>query len=90
LDLSRHSVDVSSMGDNSWLAGFIDSDGHFFAGFVYNSSGFASKIKTYSRISQSQLDLVTMESKLPIMQSIADFLGVTSVVSSTRTNRGST
>ena len=90
LDLHQYDLDHSPLNSNSWLAGFIDADGNFSAAFIFNKEGFASKIKTYARISQSQLDQVTFLSKLPIMQAIADLLHVTNVGSSTRVRRGST
>jgi LAGLIDADG endonuclease len=69
--ITKLSLDNSCIGSNAWLAGFIDSDGHF------SIKGFTSNPKTYLAVQfyliQRALDL-SGESLEYIMLFIAKFL----------------
>lgn len=83
-------LDNSSIGDNPWLAGFIEADGNFFCGFDLNSKGIAITVKNYMRISQKQLyrldagtsmdkSINKNNSNFYIMEKIKDFLDIKNV-----------
>ena len=83
--LSKLGLDNSSLGDNSWLAGFIESDGNFYCGFDLDSAGIANTVKCYMRISQKRLYKSNSDipedknSNLHIMEKIREFLDVKNV-----------
>lgn len=78
-------LDSSSLGDNPWLAGFIEADGHFFINFELNSTGIVNRVKCYMAISQKQLYKANSEllkkdnTNLNIMDKIREFLDVKTV-----------
>ena len=50
----------SCLGDNPWLAGFIEAvhaspAGNFYCGYELSSEGIAKGVKSYMRVSQKQL-----------------------------------
>lgn len=45
--ISKLGLDNSSLGDNPWLAGFIEADGNFYCSFNLNSNGIAEVVKSY-------------------------------------------
>lgn len=83
--ISKLGLDKSSLGDNPWLAGFLEADGNFYCSFELDSNGIAKTVKSYMRVSQKQLykagsDIsLAMNSNLPIMEKIREFLDVTTV-----------
>lgn len=71
--IAKLPLDSSKIDSNSWLAGFIDTDGGF------SIKGFTSNINTYPSfqfyLSQREIDK-SGESFRPILQIIADYLKV--------------
>lgn len=84
--LAKLGLDNSSLGDNPWLAGFIEADGNFYCGFDLNSEGRAVTVKNYMRISQKQLYRLAAattfdipeekNSNFYIMEKIREFLDI--------------
>ena len=77
-------LDSSSLGNNPWLAGFIEADGHFYCGFDLNEEGLAVKVRCYMAISQRQLyksssDKLIDNSNFNFMKSIQEFLDIKTV-----------
>ena len=79
-------LDSSRLGDNPWLAGFIEADGSFYCGFDLNEKGIANRVKCYMTLSQKQLygtkDVGLAEtdnSNFYIMKKIQEFLDVKTV-----------
>ena len=77
-------LDSSSLGNNAWLSGFIEGDGHFYCGFDLNADGLATQVKCYMTISQKQLykansDKLKYNSNFNFMESIKNFLDVKTV-----------
>jgi len=83
--LPKLGLDNSPLGNNPWLAGFIESDGNFYVGFELNPKGIAKIVKCYMRISQKKsykLNFKISEDKnsnLEIMEKIKEFLNVKNV-----------
>ncbi len=48
--LTKLAQNTSFLGDNPWLAGFIEADGNFYSIFSLNSQGVAEGIRHYMRI----------------------------------------
>lgn len=75
-------LDVSPLGKNPWLSGFIEADGNFYSLFSVNSEGVAEGLSHYMRISQkttySNNTAISSEnsSNLHIMEKIKEFLDV--------------
>lgn len=80
--LIKLGLDVSPLGDNPWLSGFIEADGNFYSLFTINSQGIAEGIRHYMRISQktiySKNSGISKEnnSNYQIMEKIREFLDV--------------
>lgn len=80
-------LDSSSLGDNPWLAGFIEADGSFHCGFDLNENGIANRVRCYMTLSQKQLYRAKSETGLAekdnsnfyIMEKIQEFLEVKTV-----------
>lgn len=81
-------LDDSSLGDNPWLAGFIEADGNFYCSFDLNSKGIAVTLKNYMRISQKQLYRPAIgtlnipeknNSNFYIMENIREYLNIKNV-----------
>ena len=80
-------LDSSSLGDNSWLAGFIEADGSFHCGFDFNVNGLANRVRCYMTLSQKQIYRAKLETSLAekdnsnfyIMNKIKEFLDVKTV-----------
>lgn len=80
-------LDSSSLGDNPWLAGFIEADGSFHCGFDLNVKGIANRVRCYMTLSQKQLYKAKSETGLAekdnsnfyIMEKIQEFLDVKTV-----------
>lgn len=83
--ISKLGLDSSSLGDNPWLAGFLEADGNFYCGFELNSEGIAKVVKSYMRVTQKQLYKANSQipteinSNLLIMEKIREFLDVKAV-----------
>ena len=75
-------LDTSSLDSNAWLAGFIDTDGHFSIKLTGNYASDDSVCNTRGRvqcvhsINQSELNRVTGESNVPFMTELANFFKV--------------
>jgi LAGLIDADG endonuclease len=69
LNIKKHSWDKSMLSTNSWLAGFIDADGHFFANISKKS------ISCGFELVQSSIDKQGF-SKIGIMEILAQYLKV--------------
>lgn len=81
LDISESKLDLSSFGDNSWLAGFSEADGHF--GIKYLDSkpksdnmkrSRSENISLKFRLDQRAYDKPTSSSMLPFMEKLGSFL----------------
>jgi hypothetical protein len=75
-------LDKTSLGNNPWLAGFLDSDGKFYCEYKLNSNGIATLVKSYMRVSQKQSYNTTVyadNSNLCLMEKIREFLDVKNV-----------
>lgn len=79
------------LGDNPWLAGFLEADGNFYGSFNINSQGIAEEIRHYMRISQKTVYSKKSNlsngnnSNIHIMEKIREFLDVKSVSEIKRT-----
>lgn len=75
-------LDISWLGSNPWLAGFIEADGNFYCSFDLSTKGIAKVVKCYMRISQKKLYKDTSEipkdknTNFFIMEKIREFLNV--------------
>ena len=81
LNISESKLDLSSFGDNSWLAGFSEADGHF--GVKYLDSkpksdnmkrSRSENISLKFRLDQRAYDKPTSSSMLPFMEKLGSFL----------------
>ena len=73
-------LDTSSLDTNAWLAGFIDTDGHFSLKLTgeYGSDDTVTRgrVQCVFSINQSELNRVTKESNVPFMTQLANFFQV--------------
>lgn len=73
-------LDISNLDSNAWLAGFIDSDGHFsikLSGcYISDESSVRGRVQCVFSINQSEVHRITGESNVPFMKKIADFFQV--------------
>lgn len=89
--LIKLGLDTSPLGNNPWLAGFIEADGNFYSLFTLNTEGIAEGLRHYMRISQKaiyrQNSDISKEnnSNRPIMEKIREFLDVKCVYEIKRT-----
>ena len=82
--IAKLGLDSSSLGDNPWLAGFIEADGSFHCGFDLNANGIANRVRCYMTLSQKQLYKAELETGLAkkdnsnfyYMKKIQEFLDV--------------
>lgn len=82
--IEKLGLDTSPLGNNPWLTGFIEADGHFYCGFDLNADGLATKVKCYMTISQKQLykansDKLNDNSNFNFMKGIQEFLDIKTV-----------
>lgn len=74
--ISTHKPDVSDLGANAWLAGFIEADGSFDIRVSQTSTGSVkNRVSARLRLEQRQSDPITLQSYSDIMSAIAQFLG---------------
>lgn len=73
LELETLPLDTSEIYSNSWLSGFIDSDGHFSVRTTLNAK--YPRVACSFELTQSRTDINGI-SKLPLLEKIALFLGV--------------
>lgn len=74
-------LDTGNLGDNPWLSGFIDADGHFSLKLTgrYKPDSFERKNTVRGRvqcafsINQSELNRISTESNVPFMTQLAKF-----------------
>ena len=81
--IEKLGLDSSPLGNNPWLSGFIEADGHFYCGFDLNVDGLATNVKCYMAISQKQLYKANSDklenSNFNFMRSIQEFLDIKTV-----------
>ena len=79
-NLAESLLDTFNFGDNSWLAGFTEANGHF--GFKYVESKPKSETRKRSisesvslkfRLDQRSYDKLTSSYMLPFMENLASF-----------------
>ena len=79
-NLVKLPLDSSSLDSNAWLAGFIDSYGHFSiklsGAYSSDDSKIRGRVKCVFSINQSELNRVTGESNVPFMTKLAEFFQV--------------
>jgi hypothetical protein len=79
-NLLKLPLDTSSLDSNAWLAGFIDTDGHFSIKLsgCYGSDNLESRgrVQCVFSLNQSELNRVTGESNVPFMTELAPFFYV--------------
>ena len=73
-------LDTSSLDSNGWLAGFIDTDGHFSVKltgeYVSDDNVTRGRVQCVFSLNQSELNRVTKESNVPFMTQLAHFFQV--------------
>lgn len=73
-------LDTSSLDSNAWLAGFIDTDGHFSKKLTGYYGSYDSvtrgRVQCVFTINQSELYRVTVESYVTFMTQLANFFQV--------------
>lgn len=78
VNLFKILLDTSSLDSNAWLAGFIDTDGHFSIKLTgcYGSDNLESRgrVQCVFSINKSELNRITGESNVPFMTELAQFL----------------
>ena len=84
LNIPESLLDDTDFGDNSWLAGFTDSDGHFGIKYVESKPKSDSCKRSVSehvtlkfRLDQRSYDKPTSSSMLPFMEKLALFMSCT-------------
>lgn len=79
-NLLKLPLDTSNLDSNAWLAGFIDTDGHFSIKLTgsYGSDDLETRgrVQCVFTLSQSELHRTTGESNVPIMTELANFFQV--------------
>lgn len=73
-------LDTSSLDSNAWLAGFIDTDGHFSIKLtgIYGSDDLETRgrVRCVFSINQSEVSRLTGESNVPFMSDVAKLFQV--------------
>ena len=82
LNIAESLLDTSDFGDNSWLAGFTEADGHFGIKYVESKPKSDTRKRSVSesvslkfRLDQRAYDKPTCSDMLPFMKNLASFLG---------------
>ena len=68
-------LNTSDLGSDSWLTGFIDSDGSFSVQYTKRENGLKRKIACRLRIEQRMFYPITNESYAEVLTQITEFLG---------------
>jgi LAGLIDADG DNA endonuclease family protein len=55
INIDKNYLDISYIGSNAWLAGFLDTDGSFYSHFCFNKKNIPIQIKCYMQLSQRQI-----------------------------------
>ena len=81
LNIAESLLDTSNFGDNSWLAGFTEADGHFGINYVESKPKSETRKRSVSesvslkfRLDQRAYDKPTSSNMLPFMENLALFL----------------
>lgn len=81
LNIAESLLDTSNFGDNSWLAGFTEADGHFGIKYVESKPKSETRKRSVSesvslkfRLDQRAYDKPTSSNMLPFMENLALFL----------------
>ena len=84
LNITESLLDTSNFGDNSWLAGFTEADGHFGIKYVESKPKSETRKRSISesvslkfRLDQRAYDKPTSSNMLPFMENLALFLRCT-------------
>ncbi len=84
LNIAESLLDTSSFGDNSWLTGFTEADGHFGIKYVESKPKSDTRKRSVSesvslkfRLDQRAYDKPTSSNMLPFMENLASFLKCT-------------
>ena len=78
-------LDNSALSSNSWLCGFIESDGSFYIGFSVTPQNNVTSVKSYMRLSQRMYYHKNLEGNksdncyLPVMEEIREFLDISKI-----------
>ena len=79
-NLVKLPLDTSCLDSNAWLAGFIDTDGHFSikltSGYGSDDSESRGRVQCVFSINQSELNRTTGESNVFFMTELAEFFKV--------------
>lgn len=82
IQLIKLGLNSTSLGNNPWLAGFIEADGSFHCGFDLNAKCLANRVRCYMTISQKQIYNINLQennSNFNFMKQIQEFLEVKTV-----------
>lgn len=81
LNIAESLLDTSDFGDNSWLTGFTEADGHFGIKYVESKPKSDTRKRSVSesvslkfRLDQRAYDKPTSSDMLPFMKNLASFL----------------
>ena len=84
LNIAESLLDTSNFGDNSWLAGFAEADGHFGIKYVESKPKSETRKRSVSesvslkfRLDQRAYDKPSSSNMLPFMENLALFLRCT-------------
>ena len=84
LNIAESLLDTSNFGDNSWLTGFTEADGHFGVKYVESKPKSETRKRSVSenvslkfRLDQRAYDKPTSSDMLPFMENLASFLRCT-------------
>nr|UEX92782.1 LAGLIDADG endonuclease [Ophiocordyceps lanpingensis] len=79
-NIEKLPIDTSGLDSSAWLAGFIDTDGHFSIKLTgnYMSDDLESrgKVKCVFSLNQSEINRITDQSNVPFMTELAKFFKV--------------
>jgi hypothetical protein len=79
-DIIKLPLDSSNLDSNAWLAGFIDTDGHFSikltGSYGSDENKIRGRVQCVFSANQSELNRVTGESNVPFMTKVAEFFQV--------------
>jgi len=95
IKIPKLGIDFTNLNNNSWLSGFLDTDGSFSAFYKLNKLNIVTELRCYMRISQKQnknyfgfednnnnlknSNIIIDHSYLYIMNTIKDYLNVSNL-----------